>query len=253
MMSNGKIDEWALHAYVDGEVSGEQQAEIEAFLRSDPEAAARVDAWRRQRDALKSTYDGILAEPLPPSLEASLGHGSGLASRPYLAMAAALALLLLGGLAGWFMAVDNGLAEAGNIARQAIIAHEVYAVEVRHPVEVSGAEKDHLQAWLSKRVGTAFAVPDLTAEGYTLLGGRLLAAGDRPAAQLMYEDANHNRITIFLTSEPGDQETALHVEQEDKLIACYWLDGKLGFAVAGEMAREPMMKLAHVIYEKFES
>jgi anti-sigma factor RsiW len=252
MTTTGKIDDWALHAYVDNEVSGEQKAEIEALLLSNPELMQRVDAWRRQREALKNTYDKVLAEPLPPSLVATLRSGGTLAAHPYLAMAAALLLLVLGGLSGWFLAVGSGQMEIANIARRALVAHAVYAVEVRHPVEVAAAEKDHLQSWLSKRVGTAFIVPDLTAEGYTLLGGRLLAAEDRPAAQLMYEDANRNRITIFLTAQPGDSETALHVEQQGKLVACYWLDGKLGFAVAGEMDRDRMMKLANRIYDQFE-
>jgi anti-sigma factor RsiW len=252
-MTNGKIDDWALHAYVDNEVSGEQRAEIELLLRNNPELAQKVDAWSRQRDLLKQAFDGVLAEPLPPSLAATLRDGSGLAARPYLAMAAALALLLLGGLAGWFVAHETAPDQVASIAREAIAAHEVYTVEVRHPVEVGADDKAHLQAWLSKRVGTPFTVPDLSAQGYTLLGGRLLASGDGPAAQLMYEDAARNRVTIFLTGQPEDNETALHVEEKGKLIACYWRDGKLAFAVAGELERGPMMKLAEEIYDQFES
>ena len=253
-MTSGKIDDWALHAYADNEVSGEQRAEIEQLLRADPELAQRVDSWRRQRDMLKQAYDGVLAEPTPTSLVATLRHGGGLKARPYLAMAAALALLAIGGLAGWFLSLQTatGTAVAG-IAQQALAAHAVYAAEVRHPVEVRADDKPHLQSWLSKRVGTPFKVPDLTAEGYALLGGRLLAANGQPAAQLMYENAASNRITIFLIAQPQAGGTTLHVEQQGALIACYWRDGKLGFAVAGEMAREPMMKLAEAVYEQFES
>lgn len=252
-MTKEEIGDWALHAYVDNEMSSEQRGEIEALLRTDFEMAQKVESWQRQRGQLKQAFEGVLDEPIPPSLRATLRTGGTMAARPYLAMAAALALLLLGGLAGWFMNLETAPSQVANIARDAIAAHEVYAVEVRHPVEVSGADKEHLQAWLSKRVGTPFTVPDLSAEGYTLLGGRLLAAGEQPAAQLMYEDATRNRVTIFLTSQPEDEETALHVEQKGKLIACYWRNGKLAFAVAGEMELDPMMKLAKVIYEQFES
>ena len=252
-MTMNRIDEWALHAYVDNEVSAEQRAEIEQHLRADPELAQKVEAWRRQRELLKQTYDGVLGETLPPSLAATLRTGGSLAARPYLAMAAAIALLLLGGLAGWFMALQPERLDAADIARDALFAHQVYAAEVRHPVEVKADEKAHLQAWLSKRVGTPFTVPDLTLEGYTLLGGRLLALGGKPAALLMYEDIKANRISILLTSQDAATETALHVEQLGNLTACYWRDGKLGFAVAGGMARDPMMKLAKIIYDKFES
>ncbi len=54
--------------------------------------------------------------------------------------------------------------------------------EVRHPVEVTAAQQDHLVQWLSKRVGRPLKVPVLAAEGYELVGGRLLS-GDGGAAR----------------------------------------------------------------------
>ena len=165
----------------------------------------------------------------------------------------AVVVIVAGGVAGWFAALENTRTEAETFADRAIVAHEVYAVEVRHPVEVTATEKDHLQAWLSKRIGVDFRAPDLSKEGYTLLGGRLVMTEDRPAAQLMYEDSRRNRITIFLASLPDDRETSVHVEEKGKLLACYWRDGHLAFAVAGEMALESMMKLTNEIYEQFEA
>lgn len=252
MTSHG-IDDWALHAYVDNEMSPEQRAEFEKVLLGDPERAERAESFRRQRELLKRAYDPALDEALPASLAATLRTGGRVTVRPHIAMVAALALVLLGGLGGWFAAQEKGEVKVADIAREAITAHEVYAVEVRHPVEVAAADKDHLQAWLSKRIGTPFKLPDLTADGYTLVGGRLLAANEGPAAQLMYEDAARNRITIFLTAQDTDTETAVHVEEKGKLIACYWRDGKLAFAVAGELDLDPMMKLARAVYDQFES
>jgi anti-sigma factor RsiW len=252
-MTKGEMGDWALHAYVDNEIAIDQRAEIEALIRSDAGSAQKVEDWRLQKALLRQAYDGVLAEPLPPSLKATLRVGGGLAARPYLAMAAAVAMLLLGGLAGWFAARESGGTQVADIARDAIAAHEIYSVEVRHPVEVTGDDQGHLQAWLSKRLGTPFTIPDLSGEGYALLGGRLLAAGDQPAAQLMYEDARKNRVTIFLTAQARAEETAVHVERKGKLIACYWRDGRLAFALAGEMELDPMMKLAKVVYDKFDS
>jgi anti-sigma factor RsiW len=252
-MTNKGIDDWALHAYVDNEMSPEQRAEFEMLLRDDPERALRVDGFRRQRELLKRAFDTTLDEPLPASLVATLRTGGPLTVKPHIAMAAAVAMAMLGGFGGWLAAQQGVQIQVSGIARDAIAAHEVYAIEIRHPVEVPASDKDHLQAWLSKRIGTPFRVPDLTAEGYTLLGGRLLAANEKPAAQLMYEDSAKNRITIFLTAGKSDAGTSLHVEEKGKLIACYWQDGKLAFAVAGEMELDPMMKLARLVYNQFES
>jgi anti-sigma factor RsiW len=247
------IESWALNAYADDELDGADRLAVEELLDHDPAARATLEAIERQKQALKAAYDPVLREAVPPSLTAALRYRGGRGALPYAAMAAGLALLIAGGAGGWLMARQADSGASVSIANRAIGAHEVYAVEVRHPVEVGAGEKDHLQAWLSKRVGTAFVIPDLSAEGYTLLGGRLLAAGDRPAAQLMYEDAEKKRITIFLTANPGNAKVALRVEEKDGFVACYWLDGPLGFAVAGEMDRTRMMQLARVVYESFES
>jgi len=253
MMAMKTIETWALHAYADGELDGADRLAIGELLAHDEAARTMLAEIGRQKQALKAAYDPVLREPLPSSLAATLHHRGGRGALPYAAMAAGLALLIAGGSGGWFMAQQSGSAAAASIADLAIGAHEVYSVEVRHPVEVAAAEKDHLQAWLSKRVGTAFVIPDLSDQGYTLLGGRLLAAGETPAAQLMYEDAAKKRITIFLTANPGQAKAALRVEEKGGLVACYWLDGPLGFAIAGEMDRTRMMQLARTVYERFES
>lgn len=252
MKETGKIDEWALHAYVDGELAADMRAEVEAHLRTDIEAAQRVEAWRRQNDALKAAFAEILDEPVPPRIVTALRKRPARA-RFWLSIAAAgLALLMLGGAGGWYFSQDGGARLAASLADRALVAHEVYAPEVKHPVEVGAHDKAHLAAWLSKRLGHPLAVPDLSAEGYTLLGGRLLAGEDRPAAQLMYEDRAKRRITIFLSANPNNNETAFQVEEKDNLVACYWLDGPFGFAIAGELDKAKAMHLARVVYDAFE-
>jgi anti-sigma factor RsiW len=250
---NEHMDDWALHAYADGELSEGQRAEVEALLARDPEAARKVADWKRQRELLKSAFDGVLDEPVPPQLAATLRDRRA-ASRvsPWMAMAAALLLVLMGGMAGWFLKGGTAPVTVADLGQQALDAHSVYAVEVRHPVEVPGTDRDHLQAWLTKRVGTAFTVPDLTDEGYALLGGRLLSGDKGPAAMLMYEDKQGQRLSVVLAAPGTDMETALKVQEQGKLIACTWQDGKLAVAVAGEMARDPMMVLAKAVYEKLE-
>jgi anti-sigma factor RsiW len=119
-------------------------------------------------------------------------------------------------------------------------------------VEVAADEKEHLQTWLGKRIGSAFKTPDLAVAGFNLLGGRLLAAEDRPAAQLMYEDANKKRITIFMTSNPSHSESAIELASRGNLVACYWFNENIGLAVAGEITREEAEKIAKLAYDQME-
>ena len=76
-MTNEHMNEWALHAYADGELSAEQRAEVEALMARDPEAARKVADWQRQRELLKTAFDGVLDEPVPQQLAATLADLEG--------------------------------------------------------------------------------------------------------------------------------------------------------------------------------
>jgi anti-sigma factor RsiW len=246
------IETWALHAYADGELDAAGRAEIERLLDDNPSARAELAIWQDQKAALKRAYDDVLDEPIPAGLTRAVN------SRPlhrlgrWQAAAAAVALLLIGGAGGWFLSHQTLQPGMQDFADRALAAHIIYAAEVRHPVEVGADQKDHLQTWLSKRVGAQFVIPNLTPQGYTLLGGRLLVIDDRPAAQLMYEDSSKRRITLYLRTYPDHQEQAVRIENRGDLIACYWRDGGFGFVMAGELDRANMMTLAHAVYDELE-
>ncbi|MGE0240966.1 MAG: anti-sigma factor [Parvibaculaceae bacterium] len=245
-------EDWSLHAYADGEIAGQECRVLDERLANDPEERAKVEAWRRQKAWLKEAFDPVLEEAVPPKIKAALRQRRGFVLSPS-AIAAALALLLLGGAAGWFASLQVNAPKAMQFADLAIEAHEIYTRENRHAVEVAANDSEHLTSWLSKRVGQKLVIPDLTARGYTFLGGRLLAAGAQPAAQLMYEDASKGRITIFLIANQGGMETKFVIEEKHGIIACYWLDGSLGFVIAGATSRDDIVALAHMVYQSFES
>ena len=96
------------------------------------------------------------------------------------------------GILRWLPATSAGSARI--ITADAISAYRTFSVEVRHPVEVDAAQEPHLVQWLSKRLGRRLVVPDLTAAGFRLMGGRLLPAEETSAAQFMYQDDKGQRL-----------------------------------------------------------
>lgn len=245
-------EDWSLHAYADGEIAGQEGRAVDERLANDPEARAKVEAWRRQKAWLKEAFDPVLDETVPGQIKAALRQRRGFTLSPY-AIAAALALVIIGVTVGWFANLQMSAPQAKQFADLAIEAHEIYTHEVRHAVEVDASDVEHLTNWLSKRIGQKLVVPDLSSKGYTFLGGRLLAAGAQPAAQLMYEDQAQRRITVFVAANQTSKETTFLVTQKDNVTACYWLDGRLGFVIAGEASREEIVSLAHMVYQSFES
>jgi anti-sigma factor RsiW len=69
------------------------------------------------------------------------------------------------------------------IAHDDMAAHQASPPTGFHPVEVSATDR-HLAEWIAKRLGRDLRIPDLSALNFTLLGGRILPAGQNIAAQL---------------------------------------------------------------------
>jgi anti-sigma factor RsiW len=248
-MSKAVITEDELHAYVEGVLPAGRAAEIEAYLAGRPDEAARVAAYREQIVALHREFDPIVDEPLPHRLQLPRRHWA----RVLLRSAAVIGGFALGGAAGWHLHayIVEQQTEAASWPRRAAIAHVVYSPEVRHPVEVGADQEAHLVAWLSKRLGTPLKVPYLGAQGYQLVGGRLLPGERGPVAQFMYQDSKGQRLTLYIRVNPDPtDETAFRFAVEHGVGVFYWLDHKLGYALSGEVEREDLLRLATAVHRQ---
>ena len=243
------ISELDLHAYVDARLPDERRRQVEDFLAAHPEAKERARVYQEQNKSLHALFDAVLAEPVPPKWQ-NPGRRWTFLFKP--AVAAAL-WIVVGGSLGWVLrGAYNGKSSANvRFAQQAAIAHAVYSPEVRHPVEVSAAEEQHLVNWLSKRLGDQLKVPHLSALGYELVGGRLLPGDQGPVAQFMYQDKNGQRLTLYVkTDGNAKQETAFRFAQEGTVNVFYWIDHRLSYALSGELRKDELLRVANVVYEK---
>jgi anti-sigma factor RsiW len=240
------MNEAELHAYVDGAVTGSVRAEMETFLASHPEEAERVQAYIEQNAMLRALHSHVLDEPVPASLLAPRSPGRW----RYAAAAGVFAIGLgLGWLIRGIFAVPQVVPPS--LARQAAIAHAVYAPEIRHPVEVKADEEDHLVRWLSRRLGASLKAPKLSPLGYELVGGRLLSGPQGPVAHFMYQDSRGQRLTLYVSRQKGDpRDTAFRFSQEDRVSVFYWVERDFGYALSGEMRRDQLFKVADVVYKQ---
>lgn len=250
---NAPISEHDLHAWADGRLDTERQAEVEAWLANHPEQRELGLRWREQGALLHATYDAVLDAPLPARF-ADLTPPAA-APRQLLRVAAAVAWLAIGGVIGFLargVAVPPALTSA-SLPHQAAIAHAVYAGEVRHPVEVGADQEAHLVAWLSKRLGAPLQPPRLDAEGYRLIGGRLLAGDTGSVAQFMYEASPTQRLTLYVRNDAGhNRDTAFRQAREGNIEVFYWVDGRFGYALSGTVDARQMQQLATTVYRQLQ-
>ena len=261
-----------LSAWLDGELDDAARADVEAWLSDHPDDAARVRAWAADRDALRTHFGPQRDEPVPESLRRTALQAGRRPPAGAFAHARAAGLMLggiaLGAALAWQLKPGDAgrpLADAAAAAprwtQRAAVAHAVYVTEVRHPVEVDTrigapdeqrAQQEHLARWLSKRLGMPVRLFDLREQGFDLVGGRLLPDLAGPSAQLMYQNAAGQRVTVYLRRPEPGTHTAFRFQREGELDMFYWAEEGFGCALVGNLPRDRLLALAEAAYRQVE-
>ncbi|MEO7160427.1 MAG: anti-sigma factor [Polaromonas sp.] len=262
------ITEADLHSYADHQLPSVRRAEVEQFLRTQPDELLRVQEWQSQNESLRHLLNPVLEEPLPLRLplrpEAIVW--------PWRGLAAGIAIAVVSASSAWFArgSIDGSAARLASrtnpsvlasqdgglngFARRAAVAHVVYSPDIRRPVEVGADQEQQLVSWLSKRLGTEVKPPSLNAVGYELIGGRLLPGDTGPVAQFMYHDSMGQRLTLYVTREvpktSGQSETAFRFGKDGPVNVFYWADQNFGYAISGGSDREELMRVSKEVYRQ---
>lgn len=290
-MSAEETSAW--HALVDGQLTPAQAQALREQLRDDEEAQATLAHWQTQRQRLQALHQDLLHAPVPDALLAAAQRATDRREQyaqwwRWGGMAASVLLAFVLGWTGrshWPAGMPGQTIVAGQgttlvaaepaqrFAQQASVAHAVYQPEVRHPVEVTAAQQDHLVQWLSKRLDRPLKIPALGAQGYELVGGRLLPGDTGVRAQFMYQNGAGQRITLYLGAlapssprpagenkggAPESREstlaappaTAFQFTQEGPVPGFYWTDGGFGYALSGQLSRPDLLALATAVYQQ---
>jgi anti-sigma factor RsiW len=244
-----------LHAYVDGLLPADRRDAVEAWIAAHPDDAAQIAEWRAQAAAIRERYDAIAAQPAPVRFSVDrLLHSE----RGWRGIAAAAAVIMLvafaiGGVVGWFAHIASAASpdRFDTYTTEALDAHKLYVVEVRHPVEVPGSEREHLTQWLSRRLDYELQIPELDAIGLKLVGGRLLPGPFGPAAFYMYEGSSGDRYTLY-TTVTGAPLTAMRYKADEGFAAFYWVERDLAFVLSGPAERERLQSIAQATYDQVD-
>jgi anti-sigma factor RsiW len=253
-----KVTEAMLLAYADGKLDDAEIAAVEHYLASNPQKAAEVQHWQRQNEALTTIFPSLANDTVPDRLDPRrIARGVASENRfRFTQIAAAIMLVCLGGAIGWGGrdVVTPVEASSDALIDSAVLAHALYVKENRHAVEVAAGDRDHLVSWLSNRVTQPVNPPDLSAEGFSFVGARLLPPTDYaktgPAAQLMYENAASERVTVYITSALPDRKAAYEFTNRGPHEAFYWANDKITCTVVGELPETEMQTVAKKVYQQ---
>ena len=201
-----------LHALIDGELDAGHAHEIETHIAGCPACAEKLASFRAMRSAmggvaLKETAPAHLrtrieqmltppkSVPAPAADVIPLRSGFRPTRRSFFGGFAVGAGLSAAVAAGLVLAiVPNN--QGQEISDDLLSAH-LRSLQANHLLDVVTSDQHTVKPWFNGRLEVAPPVIDLTAQGFTLLGGRLDYLAGEPVAAIVYQRRKHV-INLFI-------------------------------------------------------
>ena len=254
------IGEDDLQAYVDGRLAPDRAAEVAAYLGERPELEARLAAYRAQSEALRERLRPVAQAPIPARLRIS-SIRAGRRRQHFtwaLRAAAACVILALGTGTGWWaanrfapLAPQNQQLADDPALGLAFAAHWTLATDGDAATALRTGDRDELSRWISGRLSHDIIVPDLTQQGFQLVGARVLPADRFAAAQVAYRGAGGKEITLYVkTEETGDTRPAFTAL--GGLSAMMWRDDGCAYALLGVLDRDRFARVSDAVFDQME-
>jgi anti-sigma factor RsiW len=223
-----------VHALADGELDAGHAREVEAHAALCRTCAAELAAAREMKNLLART-DLQFAPPasLRARIEGAIPKPQIVADRRSLlkgfALGSAMSALAASGI-GFVVLRD---ARGDRLMGEAISAH-LRSLQSEHLTDVLSSDQHTVKPWFNGKIDLAPPVPDLTAQGFTLLGGRLDFIDGRPVAALVYRRRAHV-INVFVGQGLGTAPATRQLPVVQGFNLLRWGDGGLSVIVVSDL------------------
>ena len=237
-----------LHAYVDGELTVSDIAEVAGHCMGCQECAALVGAEREFRELLRRQP----RDAAPSELRARiLGR-----VRRNAVLATACRWLLLPAVAAAAAIVAAIVLPARTpppLVADLVDKHIAYA-QIERPAELPSTNPREVAEWFQSKAGMQVTVPDYSPAGIQLTGARLAEAHERKAAYLLYEKGR-TLLSVFMVpvsaSEaplPGrrvsyrDHEYVAYEQKGYRTVS--WSDGHAVYGLVSMLDYDALLECA---------
>ena len=253
-------DELQMNAYCDGELDPASAIEFERRLSGDESLKAQYNRLLSLRRAVRSLPQYDVPAGLQTRIRSALdadrpakADRPGDASRPMQAgrprrrswpfQALAAAAVFGAVISSSVMMTMNRYDQHEEVARQ-IVAGHIRGLLAPQPFDVASSDRHTVKPWFTAHLPESPQVPDLAAQGFVLVGGRVDVVGHDPVATIIYKHAKH---TVSLTTLPPGQSVS------DQTIAGYnirsWSDAEFTYIAVSDIPPEDLASFERAFSE----
>jgi anti-sigma factor (TIGR02949 family) len=237
-----------LHALLDNELDAGHAREVEAHIAGCPSCAAELAA---QREMQRVLADINLRYAAPASLrariEASLPGPQRQPTRRSVlrgfAMGSAVSALAATGIVAIVLRQDD----QQRILSEVVSAH-LRSLQTGHLTDVISTDQHTVKPWFNGKLDVAPPVIDLTAQGFTLVGGRLDYIDARAIGAVVYRRRQHV-INLFVSQTSSTEYRAPKTETMQGFNCRRWGNRGLNFWAVSDLGADELADFT----DKFEA
>jgi anti-sigma factor RsiW len=240
-------DELQMNAYCDGELDPASAIEFERRLADDESLNARYNRLLALRRAVRSLPRYELPSGLQDRIALMLdadrpsqadrrpvqagrsGQVTRLRQRSWSFQALAAAAVVGAVISSSVMLTIERYDLREHVAREVVAGH-IRGLLAPQPFDVASSDRHTVKPWFTSRLPESPRVPDLAAQGFMLVGGRVDVIGRDPVATIVYKHAAH---TISLTTLPSGQSVS------DQVLSGYnvrsWSDAEFTYVAVSDL------------------
>jgi len=247
------VDDTLLMAYVDGELSPEQRAEVEAAISHFDELAARAAALQASVLPYRAAYDRQSVPPVPESLtrrieelvsvsapqERDARRGSRRFSMQWAAAAFVAGAICSGVLTGYLGGV-NPLKPGVDPWVQSVADYQVlYGRDTVANIREDKATTEQVLADIHQRDGMPVDVPDLRQVGLKFKRVQRLNYHDRPLIQMVYLPERGDPVALCVIEE-NEGDAPVRASRVGEMKTVTWRTNRLAYVL---LAKTPSLDL----------
>ena len=238
-----------LHALLDGELDAGHAREVESHMESCPSCAAQLRAYGELQRAmpaapLRYTAPAGLRRRIERALPSAPPRASSRRSvLKGFAMGTALSAAMAATLVIAVIRTDQDQRVLGDV----LSAH-VRSLQGDHLTDVRTSDQHTVKPWFNGKVDVAPPVVDLTAQGFTLLGGRLDYIDGKAVASIVYRRRTHV-INLFVAQDAASAHRGAKLDTMQGFNIRRWSAQGLEFFAVSDVNAEELQEFV----EKFEA